>query len=696
MPTLPVWQLFNRPGDDFIQGPICGPGRGPLVRVRESVQVNQTPLPGTTIASLYKFTDPLPTFVGARVSGSNITVSAFEVQQPVLPASFYAKLPAPYNAGTYVWAYKVGGAPPNYPGFTIEAQRHIPTTVTYNNDLPLSPILQKYLTVDQTLHWADPLKEGHVATPYAGPPPLVAHLHGGEVPSAFDGAPEAWFTPGAALTGAAFSTNVYTYPNDQEATTLWFHDHTLGVTRTNVYAGLAAFYLVRDIYDTGVPGTGLNLPAGAEEIEIVIQDRSFDTNGQWLFPDNPENTQFHPYWIPEFVGDVMVVNGKAWPYLRVQPRRYRFRLLNGSNARILQLNLLDSQQRTTPPFWQISTDGGLLDRPVQIQTGSWYAGTFLAPGERADIIIDFSAYAGRTFTLTNAANVPYPVGVPVNPLTTGQVMQFRVDLPLVGADTSFNPAAPGATLRGGPNQPPLIVRLANPTNGTIASGVTVNVRRQLTLNEFLTTTPPDQPPAGWPIEILCNNTKWTGIREDGTIPPGFTPDGYGLWLSELPRVGATELWEIINLTADAHPMHLHLVQFQLVNRQNILTTYATAYAAAFPTKTIIGGYGPPLAYNTVNTDGAVGGNPPLSRYLQGSPTPPAPNEAGWKDVVIMMPGQVTRIIVRWAPQDVPVAGVSPGINLYPFDPTTGPGYVWHCHIIDHEDNEMMRPYAVTR
>jgi FtsP/CotA-like multicopper oxidase with cupredoxin domain len=190
MPTMPVWQLLDRPGaEDFIPGPICGPGRGPLVRVRESVQVNQTPLPGTAIAQSYQFTDPLPTFVGARVTGSNITVSAFEVQQPVLPASFYANLPTPYNAGTYVWAYKVGGAPSNYPGFTIEAQRHTPTTVTYNNDLPSPPVLQQYLTVEQTVHWADPLKEGHVTTPYAGPQPLVTHLHGGEVPSAFDGAP---------------------------------------------------------------------------------------------------------------------------------------------------------------------------------------------------------------------------------------------------------------------------------------------------------------------------------------------------------------------------------------------------------------------------------------------------------------------------------------------------------------------------
>ncbi len=169
------------------------------------------------------------------------------------------------------------------------------------------------------------------------------------MPSAFDGHPEAWFTPGQQLTGPAFSTNVFEYPNQQEPATLWFHDHTMGIARLNVHAGLAAFYLIRDQYDTGIAGTGLNLPAGNYEIEMVIQDRQFDTNGQLLFPDghpeglngSPPNPGIHPFWIPEFFGDAMVVNGRTWPYLRVEPRRYRFRLLNGSNARFLELRLVE-------------------------------------------------------------------------------------------------------------------------------------------------------------------------------------------------------------------------------------------------------------------------------------------------------------------------------------------------------------------
>jgi spore coat protein A len=233
-----------------------------------------------------------------------------------------------------------------------------PTTVTYENALPLAPRLQNYLTVDQTLHWAGPLKHMGSFSPYRGPPPVVTHLHGGAVPSAFDGNPDSWFTPGQAITGPAFSTNTYVYPNAQDAATLWFHDHALGLTRINVYAGLAAFYLIRDDYDTGITGTGLGLPAGRYEIELAIQDRQFDTNGQWFFPagdsaglnGTPPNPETHPFWIPEFFGDAMVVNGKAWPYLSLEPRRYRLRLLNACNACFLELRLANASSGKAGPY----------------------------------------------------------------------------------------------------------------------------------------------------------------------------------------------------------------------------------------------------------------------------------------------------------------------------------------------------------
>jgi FtsP/CotA-like multicopper oxidase with cupredoxin domain len=684
----------RRSGDRIARTLCRGAPAGPS---SASAQISQTALAG---ADIPKYVDPLPTFTGARISAADIRVSITEFQQPVLPATVYEALPSPFNGGTFVWGYKVGAAPPHFPGFTIEAQRGSPTTVTYDNDLPPAPFLQKYLTVDQTLHWADPLEQMGSFAPYGGPPPVVTHLHGAEGPSAYDGAPDAWFTPGLAYKGEGFVTNVYTYPNGQEATTLWFHDHALGMTRLNIYAGLAGFYLIRDAYDTGVAGAGLNLPAGPYEIELCVQDRQFDANGQWLFPagnpaglnGTPPNPEIHPFWIPEFFGDAIVVNGKTWPYLNVEPRRYRFRLLNGCNARFLELRLAaSSSHRPGPALWQIGTDGGLLDRPVALSApGALHKRRLvLSPAARADLIIDFTGFEGRTLILLNSANAPFPSGDAPDPETNGQVMQFRVSQPLQGIDSSFDPARPGATLRGGPDQAPAIVRLALPALGTIPPGVTISKRRQLVLNEV--------EGEGGPVEVLLNNTKWDGRRESTGDPiPGFKPDGRGNWLSELPRVGSTELWEIINLTEDAHPMHLHLVQFQVLNRQEIdADRYLDAWSVAFPGGVLIPGYGPPRAYNKPNADFAVGGNIAISAFLTGPRMRPDPNEAGWKDTVRSLPGQVTRIVVRWAPQDVPLHAASPGVNLYPFDPTTGPGYVWHCHILDHEDNDMMRPYSPT-
>ncbi len=695
-----------------------------------SVQVPQTPLDPRTIP---KYVDAMPNFAMlGRADGTQGLATSFENwPQQVLPASM--GLPP-----TQVWAYKVTEATsgkvwgPNYPAFTIVSQRNTGSNVDYANNLGATAIpgdqtgtLYKLLTVDQTIHWADPLgtssanncmmppATGVCTQPYdstTGPVPGVVHLHGGEVNSKSDGGPDAWFTPDTpetpgGLKGPAWSqgvTNNYSYPNGQEATTLWYHDHTLGATRLNVYAGLAGFYFLRDQYDTGVPGTGLNLPAGNQEAEIVIQDRMFDTNGQWLFPDSanpgpngpPPNPTVHPNWIPEFFGTTIVVNGKTWPYLSVEPRRYRFRFLNGSNARFYELRL---QEKSTgapgPDIWQIGTDGGLLDNPVMIDR------LFFAPGERADIIIDFSKNKGQTFILINTAKAPYPSGTAPDPQTVGQIMQFNVGTTKV-TDTSFDPSARRATLRGGANQPPAIVRLADPVNGTVAPGVTVNKTRLLTLKEV-------EGPGG-PLVVTLNNTRWKGLRPDNTTPIADSTLVGTNYVTELPQVGSTEVWEIVNLTPDAHPIHLHLVQFQLINRQAFnKTQYLDAYNAAFPggtypdpvtgqpttylPGTYIPAYGSPMNYLSTPK---LGGNPDVTPYLQGMAMPPNPNEAGWKDTFKMFPGEVTRIIVRWAPQDIPVGGVSAGQNAYSFDPTTEPGYVWHCHIVDHEDNEMMRPYAV--
>jgi FtsP/CotA-like multicopper oxidase with cupredoxin domain len=229
--------------------------------------------------------------------------------------------------------------------------------------------------------------------------------------------------------------------------------------------------------------------------------------------------------------------------------------------------------------------------------------------------------------------------------------------------------------------------------------VTIDKTRQLTLNEVMG--------PGGPLAALVNNSKWDGKRPDGSVINGGVvgPDG-ATYYTEFPQEGETELWEIVNLTADAHPIHLHLVQFQLMNRQRFNTNkFGGVYNAAFPGGVFVPEYGPPLAYDpAVNpqSGGKWGGNPDVGvlakngkpLYLQGPATPPLPEEAGWKDTVIMYPGEVTRIMVRWAPTDL--AANTPAANAwFPFDPNGGHGYVWHCHIIDHEDNEMMRPDAVT-
>jgi FtsP/CotA-like multicopper oxidase with cupredoxin domain len=242
------------------------------------------------------------------------------------------------------------------------------------------------------------------------------------------------------------------------------------------------------------------------------------------------------------------------------------------------------------------------------------------------------------------------------------------------------------------------VRLVDPASGTLAPGVIAQTRRQMTLNEVLEgpTTVDGVDYEGGPEEVLVNNTHWSGQDGDGNVRPDFTPISVGgitAGYSELPREGETEIWEIINLTADAHPIHLHLVQYQLLNRQNLdVKKYMSAYAAAYG-GAVVNGFGPPNDYNIPNADGALGGNPGVGSFLKGPVNPPEANEAGWKDTVTMLPGQVTRIAVRWAPMSLPAATL-PMNAYYPFSPDGGHGYVWHCHIIDHEDNEMMRPTSV--
>jgi FtsP/CotA-like multicopper oxidase with cupredoxin domain len=695
----------------------------------------QQHLPGSSIP---QFVDPLPRLSADGGSITTVIAGADEIElhmrefrANMMPSTF-TPAAGTYD-GTWVWGYIVGPDAPASPletftGPVIVATRGAPAQLRFVNDLGFASstnVLAWYYASDQTLHWADPLGDGTnmcahearenpgmppeaaCAEHYDGPIPAVVHLHGGDVPPVLDGGPDAWFTSDGLHHGPSYYTrpgvtaagneSVYRYPNSQEAAPTWFHDHALGVTRLNVYAGLAGAYVIIDpalALPVGLHPLGLQQGSGGEVellIPLVIQDRMFDVDGQLYFPnvgDNPE----HPFWVPEFVGDVITVNGKVWPYLEVQPKRHRFLIVNGSNARTYALFVSGASaggmlalrstagQATpaaTPIIWQIATDGGYLDAPAAIDAHSRRK-LLLMPGERADVIIDFAGFAGQTLVLRNTARTPYPAGETTDGRTVGRVLQFRVQAGTV-ADLSYDPAS-GTPIRTGDQR---IVRLVDPVAGTLGAGVTVAKTRQLTLNEVDGTN--------GPLEAIMNNTTW-----DGTDRPDFTPvtiGGMTSYYSELPAEGDTEVWEIVNLTADAHPIHTHLTQFQLLDRQRFgRSQYGEAYEEAFPDGEYMAGYGPPLDYETGNPR-ALGGNPDITPFLQGPASPPRPNEAGWKDTVMMLPGQVTRIVVRYAPQDKPVD--APDL-YYDFDPNVlGRGYVWHCHIIDHEDNEMMRPLAVT-
>jgi len=693
----------------------------------------QTLLQGATIP---KFVDPLPVTeisvipatTGPAPVAYNITLAEFQAQ--ILPTGLY---PA-----SWVWGYLTdtdSTATPraSYLGPVVVAARGIETHVTYKNQLPYgaSSMVQNLLPIDQTLDWADPFFTACVGGPpttetcssiYSGPQPAVPHIHGGEVAPAYDGGPDAWWLPvnldapttqGPSAIANATQTGqaTFIYPNEQQAGTIWFHDHALGITRLNVYAGMAGVHIITDSAnepplagDTAcsTPGAfGGCLPNAAFDIPLIIQDRSFDTSGQLFYnlASNPQpNIGVHPYWIPEFIGDTIVVNGKTWPFLEVEPRKYRFRLLNGSNARFYDLTLnqlvapaalpakasgkaAGATIRMNMPIIAIATDDGYLDAPVTTPN------VIIGPGERYEVVVDFAGLpVGTEIVMKNSARTPFPGGAKPIAGTTDTVMKFRV----IGLNGAIPDPALPTNLR--PNNPildiktPAVANLPVPTAGacTVPLPATNTIVRQLTLNEVIG--------PGGPLELVVNNTKFNGGAS--------TFAEFGGRESEQPAVGDTEIWEIINITADAHPIHTHLASYQILNRQAIRATpWMTVYASqltgtygAFPD-----GLGPPNTYLVQNADCAIGGNPAIGAYLRGNPTPPSPYEMGWKDTAIMYPGEVTRIVIRWAETDAPIATTSAGANTYPFSEAElfdAVGYVWHCHIIDHEDNEMMRPYIV--
>jgi FtsP/CotA-like multicopper oxidase with cupredoxin domain len=559
---------------------------------------------------------------------------------------------------TKVWGYgglvkdavtgKSLGYVQNSPGPTFEAIRGVPIQVTWHNNITTPQMF----AVDPTIHWANPNNMPMMpAMPFPSFPPgfpqaqspvtLVTHLHGGEVQSTSDGGPNAWFTA-TGIHGADYSTAkptsadsaVYYYPNQQLPTTLWYHDHAMGLTRINVMSGLAGFYMLRDVKDP----IEKFLPQGKYDIPLAIQDRSFNLDGSMWFPSTGV-TDAHPYWNPEFFGNTIMVNGKVWPNLNVDQGQYRFRLLDGSNARFYNFTFVVKETGAVVPFTLIGTEGGFIKSPVTLKS------ILVAPAERPDVLVDFSGVkAGNHVILSNDAVTPYPTGDPVD-ANTAQIMQFTVG------------AAKGEKA----------AKLPSIIDSTLTTPLqnTANNKRLLPFVEV------EDPVTGNPLVVTLNGQTFDGA------------------LTETPRVGSTEDWYLINLTPDTHPIHLHLVQFQLVER-------IPFDAAQYKIDWLAKNGGQALPYPDSYTPKTLDPTPYMNKA--GTVLPTA-SELAWKDTVQAPTGWITIIRVRFAPQDTPVTGkgsATPGVNLFPFDPTVGPGYVWHCHIIDHEDNEMMRPYKVVK
>jgi spore coat protein A len=507
-------------------------------------------------SSIPKFVAPLPIPHVLQPVGTECGRPLYEIRMEQFLHQFHPDFPL-----TPVWGYNR-----SLPGPTFEVEEGEAITVRYLNNLPQ----QHLLHVDHTIHGAEPFR-----------PDVrnVVHLHGGNVPPEFDGNPDAWFTPGITETGPTFVTNVYHYPNNQPATTLWYHDHAVGITRLNVYAGLGGLYLIRRPDEQM-----LRLPRGPFEIPLLIQDRQFDELGRLDYPATI---------VPEFFGNTIAVNGVLWPFLAVEPRRYRFRFLNGSNARFYTLRLVPAL-----PFHLIGTDQGFLQEPITLTELT------LAPAERADVIVDFSGHEGVTFTLRNSAPTPFPGGDEPSP-EMQVIMQFRVTLPLGGRDKSRIPRWLGTIPRLRPEE--------------------ADRTRQVTLNEVT-----DEMDRVMPL---------LGIRDVHGRP---LPLKWGDSTTEFPQLGSVEVWELINTTMDTHPIHLHLVRFRVVNRQ-------------------------PYDVDRLTATGEL--------VFTGPPERPEGIEVGWKDTVRADPGFVTRIIARFCD----FAGL----------------FLWHCHILEHEDHEMMRRYRVT-
>jgi len=749
------------------------------------------PLPGGTLDPLTipKFVQPLvippvmPKSTASPAPAADYDIAIRQFKQQILPGGIWNTLNGrtdPFPATT-VWSYGraedpapdssaiagggAGVAPApnssfNYPAFTVEATSNVPNTVRWINDLK-DPVTGNYLPhllpVDQTLHWANPPTancvmmppnrtdcETAIPTPYTGPVPMVTHVHGAHVQGHSDGYPEAWWLPAANNIPAGYSlqggkydqanrTNTvpgsayYAYENSQPASTIWYHDHALGMTRLNVYAGPAGFWLIRggNFGDTFVdnsatvaandgvlPGPAPTLTGGdpnfnaaarasIREVPIAIQDRSFNADGSLFYPSSrtffdgftgpyiggTAPSDISPIWNPEAFFNTIVVNGTTWPKYEVAPARYRLRLLNGCNSRTLNLSMFritgpgadgimgtaDDVKGAEVPFYQIGAEQGFLPKVIRITTGfvTTLPGNGTVPAavalpdpsqallmmaaERADVIVDFTGLANgtRIRIFNTAPDAPFG-GFPdiaADPDTTGQVMDFVVNTTLTKPADALTTPPTRLVLPVAPLPGAAAVTRKVSLNEMMSDSVCVEIDAVTgaivgTLFSVAPGTPTFLAQCAAAVPTVPGNTTAPAaprmavvgtIATDpatGSLVP--VPLRWGDALTEVPNLNATEIWEIYNTTVDSHPIHLHLVGFQVLDRQNF--------------------------------------DPLTLAPVAGTLTTALPAEQGYKDTVVAYPGQITRIKAQFD-----IAGL----------------YVWHCHIVEHEDNEMMRPMVVT-
>ena len=584
---------------------------------------------------------------------------------------------------TTVWGY-MSGSLGGYPGPTIVAYRDQPVTIRWQNQLPVTGHL---LTIDPTVHLAQPTSRPL----HAGFVPIVSHLHGGHNFSEFDGTPEQWFTQsrggpggiGPREVGADFVSSTTRYMNDQQSATLWYHDHALGITRLNVYAGLAGFYVLQDPERLTLQQQGI-LPGGSYDIGMAIQDRAFTANGQLYYPAYkndplpgtdetvgdmvPQTFYDHygesaPSIVPEFFGDTILVNGMAWPNLDVGAGSHEFRILNGSDSRFYVLSASDPDVG----IYLVGTDGGLLPHAIAISDGDGIQEEdefiLLAPGDRVELVFDFSNLsAGDTVRLLNSGPAFEPFkGVTADGPLLGDAEAATADDPVgnIMQFTVTNSITPFHARLFESGLPVLLASsfvsiTADADSNGVADAAT-NVRNLGLfegLEQFGRVTP-----------MLGKAEEGTITTDDEDVGADFGPLSYDAPATERPILGSTEQWNIFNFTADTHPVHLHLVQYQVVEKHEIF--FQDEDEDGIPDDTTGDGL---ISYG-------VGSSPDYSTadIWIGDPIPLRPEETGWQDTVAVDPGTMMSIVATF---DLPGE------------------YVWHCHILSHEDNEMMRSFIV--